>query len=175
MITTRDALPAELQRSLMIEAGYRCAIPSCRTVYPLEFEHIEEHSRVKSHGFSNMIVLCRNCHGMKGNGPRKLDRKALKRIKANLGLINQRYNDTERRILEHFTRDEAATEVRLPATPVLFSYLMQDGLIEAVPDSGYCVPLDSGEDDFLFLDYRLTEHGKDLVQKLRDNQEVDAF
>lgn len=58
---------------------------------------------------------------MKGNGPRKLDRKALKQIKANLGLINHRYNGTERRILEHFARDEAATEVRLPATPVLFS------------------------------------------------------
>lgn len=61
---------------------------------------------------------------MKGTGPRKLDRKALKQIKANLALINHRHNDTERRILEHFTRDETATEVRLPATPVLFSYLI---------------------------------------------------
>lgn len=172
MSAIREAIPAELERSLMIEAGYRCAIPTCRTVHPLDIEHIEDYSRVKKHEFTNMIVLCKNCHGMKGTGPRKLDRKALKRIKANLGLINQRYNDTERRILEHFTRDEAATEVRLPATPVLFDYLMQDGLMESVPDSGYVVMRVSGDDDPIFLDYRLTDLGKELVHRLRDNESV---
>lgn len=172
MSERRETIPAALERSLMIEAGYRCAVPTCRTVQPLDIEHIEDYTRVKKHEFSNMIVLCKNCHGMKGSGPRKLDRKALKQIKANLGLINHRYNDTERRILEHFTRDEAATEVRLPATPVLFSYLIQDGLIDAVPDSGYSVLLGTGYDDFLFRDYHLSELGQELVRKLRENLDM---
>lgn len=119
-----------------------------------------------------MIVLCKNCHGMKGSGPRRLDRKALKQLKANLGLINHRYNDTERRILEHFTRDETTTHVRLPATRVLFGYLIQDGLIEDVPGSGYSILLGTGEDDFLFRDYQLTELGQELVRKLRDNLDM---
>lgn len=167
----RQAIPAELERALMIEAGYRCAIPTCRTVYPLDIEHIDEYSRVKKHEFSNMIVLCKNCHGIKGTGPRKLDRKALRAIKANLGRINQRYNDTERRILEHFARDSSTVEVRLPATPVLFHYLLQDALIEVVPESGYAVLQESGIDDFLFQDYRLTPRGTEMVQKLRDSQD----
>ena len=60
-----------LERALMIEAGYRCAIPTCRTVQPLQIEHIEDYSKVQKHEFANMLVLCANCHGMKGEGPRK--------------------------------------------------------------------------------------------------------
>ncbi len=39
-------------------------------------EHIEDWARVKKHEFANRLVLCLNCHGLKGEGPRKLDRKA---------------------------------------------------------------------------------------------------
>jgi HNH endonuclease len=172
MSEPRESIPANLQRSLMIEAGYRCAVPTCRTAQPLDIEHIEDYSRVRKHDFSNMIVLCKNCHGMKGTGPRRLDRKALKQIKANLGLVNQRYNDTERRILEHFARDANATQVRLPATQVLFGYLIQDGLISAIPDTGYSVLLGTGDDDFLFQDYGLSKRGQEFVRKLREHLDI---
>src|SRR3954454_2013730 len=143
----RDAIPADLVRQLMIEAGYRCAIPTCRTVQPLEIEHIEDYARVKKHEFSNMIVLCRNCHGLKGTGPRALDRKALKRLKANLAIINQRYNDTERRILEHFVQNPHEHKVVLPATEVLFHYLLQDGLLvtESEPTGFWGTTKDEGD------------------------------
>ncbi|CQD21584.1 HNH endonuclease [Mycolicibacterium conceptionense] len=121
----------------MIEAGYRCAVPTCRTVAPLEIEHIDDYAKVGKHEFANMIVLCANCHRMKGSGPRQLDRKALKIIKANLATINHRYNDTERRILEHFTENPEADAVLLPETPVLFGYLIKDGLIEGLTDYHY--------------------------------------
>jgi hypothetical protein len=68
----RPPIPAELERSLFLEAGYRCAIPTCRAVAPLTIDHIEDWANVKEHKFINMLVLCRNCHGIKGEGPRKL-------------------------------------------------------------------------------------------------------
>ncbi|CUH64931.1 HNH endonuclease [Thalassovita autumnalis] len=101
---SRDHIPAALQRDLMIEAGYRCAV--CRTPDPLEFEHIEDYAKVQKHEFSNMIVLCSNCHARKSDkaNPRRLDRKALKQIKMDLAVLNGRYSDLERRIIQEFAK-----------------------------------------------------------------------
>lgn len=49
----------------MVEADHRCAIPTCRAVAPLVFEHIEDWAKVREHKFENMIVLCANCNGLK--------------------------------------------------------------------------------------------------------------
>lgn len=83
----------------MIEAGHRCAIPTCRAVAPLQIDHIEDWAMVREHKFENMIVLCANCHGLKNEGPRRLDRKALRQYKDNLSTINDRNGDLERRLL----------------------------------------------------------------------------
>ena len=74
----RPAIPRELERALFVEAGHRCAIPTCGAVAPPVIEHIDDWATVKEHRFENMIVLCANCHGLKGDGPRKLDRNALR-------------------------------------------------------------------------------------------------
>ena len=162
----------------MIEAGYRCAIPTCRTTGPLQIDHIVEYAEVLGHDFSNMIVLCANCHGLKVKdaNPRKLDRKALKIIKHNLGLINRRYNDVERRILEHFAEKPNAGYVLLPGTEVLFAYLLKDDLIEGMPDlvvPGEQWVIDAGEVFFATRAYSLTDRGKEFVRRLRENKVAD--
>jgi hypothetical protein len=43
----------------MIEAGHRCAIPTCRAAAPLVIDHIVDWAVAKEHGFENLIVLCR--------------------------------------------------------------------------------------------------------------------
>ncbi len=175
-MSKRESIPADLVRELMIEAGYRCAVPACRTAEPLEIEHIEEYAKVKTHEFSNMIVLCANCHRRKGTGPRRLDQKALRIIKRNLAVVNRRYNDVERRVLEHFVENEDSPWVLLPETPVLFGYLVKDGLIEgldgtAVPDALHGEAQD-GRKFFITRGYALTADGKLLVHRLRQNIEV---
>jgi 5-methylcytosine-specific restriction endonuclease McrA len=65
----RPAIPAELERSLMIEAGYRCAV--CKETSGLVIDHIVEWAKVLKHEFNNMIVLCAVCHA------RRLTRKVL--------------------------------------------------------------------------------------------------
>lgn len=161
----------------MIEAGYRCAVPTCRTVAPLEIDHIEDYARVGKHDFSNMIVLCANCHRLKGDGPRNLDRKALRIVKANLALINQRYNDTERRILEYFAENPDAEAVLLPETPVLFGYLLKDGLIEGQDrdrgvETALSVETNDGQVHFITRGYALTEEGHRFVLDLRENRQA---
>ncbi len=165
----RPSIPAELERALMVEAGHRCAIPTCRAVAPLVIEHIVDWSIVKEHKFENMIVLCANCHGLKGDGPRKLDRKSLKQYKLNLGIINSRYGDIERRVLEFFATNPDANTIRLPGgLDILVAYLIIDGLLVKPPPAGGIyfgdVPMHQV--------YVLTQPGRDFVRKWAEAQPV---
>jgi 5-methylcytosine-specific restriction endonuclease McrA len=101
----RRNIPAD-RRRLMVDAGHRCAIPTCRATVTLNIEHIIDYAIVQDHQYENMIVLCANCHGRKTKG--EIDRKSLRQYKANLAVINSRYSYVERPVLEVF---------RLPATP----------------------------------------------------------
>lgn len=178
MSSDREHFPAELERAVMLEAGYRCAVPACRTALAVEIHHIDDYAKVRTHEFANLIALCANCHrGLVGSGPRRLDPKALRAIKRNLGVINGRYNDTERRVLEHFVSHPDASHVVLPETPVLFSHLIKDGLLEGISDGnldGVWWATVANDDRPLFMTraYRLTEEGKDLVARLRDNTDA---
>ena len=125
-----------------------------------------------------MIVLCANCHRMEGSGPRSLDRKALRIIKSNLARINQRYNDTEHRIIQYFVENPEAVSVLLPETPVLFGYLIKDGLIQGLnrehagATKSLSVDTADGETVFITRGYALTDDGRRFVHNLRDNREV---
>src|SRR5882724_3643380 len=92
----RPAIPAELDRRVRMEAGHRCAIPTCRST-PMEIAHIVPWATVKQHRFENLIALCPTCHARYDSG--QIDQKSMKGYKANLGLAASRYSDTERRIL----------------------------------------------------------------------------
>jgi hypothetical protein len=170
----RPSISADLERALFVEAGFRCAIPTCRATEPLEIDHIEDWARVKEHRFVDMIVLCRNCHGLKGKGPRKLDRKALRQIKANLGIINGRYDEMERRVLMFLgDRTKPANgdsfQIRMPGGfDLLFWYLIKDGML--VPQRDMTQSL--MDDVPMMQDYRVTDRCWELVAQLRDAQPV---
>lgn len=61
-------IPAETRRQLLVEAGHRCAIQTCRVVSPLEAHHITPWSERYHHNPEDMIVLCSNCHGRAHRG-----------------------------------------------------------------------------------------------------------
>jgi hypothetical protein len=149
MSDERPPIPAALERSLMIEAGYRCAV--CKTPEPLQIEHIIEWARVREHEFENMIVLCANCHARKKNtsDPRHINRASLQRIKSSLMLLNGRYSDLERRIIDAFHEQLAANP---EATP---SILIPERL-----DLLASVPLAS-EDSQIGVRMRVCRYGQD--------------
>ena len=167
----------------MIEAGYRCAIPTCRAAAPLTIDHIEDWARVQEHKFENMIVLCANCHGRKGNARGQLDRTALRQYKANLALLNYRYGEFERRVLDHFARNPKPNIISVPGgMELLVHYLVTDGYLAEVSGTG------AFEVGFQYRDsdgktyqvsipdhttYCLTIPGAEFVQKWKDAQPLN--
>ena len=97
---SRLAVPAALKRRLHEEAGYRCAVPTCRGTSSLQMEHIDEWSEVKEHKFENMIVLCANCHGRVTS--KEIHKDAVRNYKRNLAITNGRYSLFEMRLLEKY-------------------------------------------------------------------------
>ncbi|MFG2215791.1 HNH endonuclease [Streptomyces sp. NPDC048685] len=83
MTGSRPAIPRELRRRVLIEAGHRCAIPTCRAT-PVEIAHIKPWAKVKKHEFKNLIALCPTCHTRFDDPHNPLDRKAMRQYKANL-------------------------------------------------------------------------------------------
>lgn len=170
----REHIPNELQRQLMLEVGYRC--PLCHQTEPLEFEHIEDYAEVQKHEFTNMIVLCASCHGRKKDtsNPRHINRASLKRLKQSLMLLNGRYSDLERRVLEAFqdfmkaepNQDKA---IILPDTMLLLvRRLAEDGMIAIQRrDLGFSSQFDDGlEVKNGIIIISLSQAGKDFVANL---------
>lgn len=60
-LNQRPGIPEKLKRDVLVEAGHRCAIPTCKAT-TTEIAHIIPWNVVKKHEFSNLIALCPNCH-----------------------------------------------------------------------------------------------------------------
>ncbi|WP_327727027.1 HNH endonuclease [Streptomyces sp. NBC_00487] len=117
MAQGRPDIPADLKRAVLVEAGHRCAIPTCRQT-PVEIAHITAWVKVREHKFENLIALCPTCHARFDRG--EIDRKAMRQYKENLEIINSRYTDTESQFLkvcaqnwEAFRRKHLSADVAL--------------------------------------------------------------
>jgi hypothetical protein len=180
----RPAIPRPLERELFVEAGFRCAIPTCRAVSPLQIEHIEDWVKVREHKFENMIVLCANCHGRKGSGRGQIDRTALRQYKANLALLNHRYGDFERRIIDHFSAKPGTDFIILPGgMDLLFHYLIIDDYITPMPGFTPAMFMNyNGRDSAgneMKIDipsqaaFVLTESGKEFVRRWQEAKPLE--
>jgi hypothetical protein len=74
----RPAIPAEMKRIVLVEAGHRCAIPHCSQT-PVDVHHIISWEKCGEHSPDNLIALCPNCHRRAHSG--EIDRKALMHYK----------------------------------------------------------------------------------------------
>ncbi|WP_263171330.1 HNH endonuclease [Streptomyces sp. SCSIO ZS0520] len=83
MATSRPKIPSELRRRVLIEAGHRCAIPTCKST-PVEIAHIIPWAKAQKHEFKNLIALCPTCHTRFDDPHGPIDRKAMRQYKANL-------------------------------------------------------------------------------------------
>lgn len=159
MAAGRPDIPAEMRRDVLVEAGHRCAIPTCK-VGTTEIAHIVPWSTVQKHTFDNLIALCPNCHTRFDKG--EIDRKAMLQYKANLGVISGRYGDIERRLLRLFAESPAARGITLPGgLDVLLMYLLEDGLIvrAASQSNLYIMGVPSVQN------YEITQSGRDFIAR----------
>ncbi len=154
----RPAIPTKLKRSILIEAGHRCAIPTCRQT-PVELAHIIPWSTVKEHTYENLIALCPICHTRFDRGD--IDKISIQQYKANLALVNDRYNNFEIRILENFHHNPSETDVKLPGgMGLMVSYLIKDGLLSKTSEVAiYFNGVPSHEV------YSITDLGREFIEK----------
>lgn len=167
----RPAIPAQLKRDLMEEAGYRCAIQTCKGTDALQLAHIVPWSQVREHSFENMIVLCAVDHHRYDAGT--IPRKSIEAFKANLGLLRSRYSDAERRILEAFALDGRPLSTN-NAWPIpggaayTVMYLERDGLITVHPNEGIMI----GALPAYEL-VALTAKGVEVVRRMREAYKIE--
>ncbi len=96
MKNRRLPIPSELRRRVLVEAGHRCAIPTCRQI-EVDVHHIIPWERGKKHEYHNLIALCPNCHRMVVKG--EIDRKSVRMYKANLRYAVEKYSQFEMDLL----------------------------------------------------------------------------
>lgn len=64
----RKNLPLATKIAVMTEAGYRCAVPTCRNILALDLHHLWEVSAGGGDGPENLIALCPYCHSLYHRG-----------------------------------------------------------------------------------------------------------
>lgn len=188
----RLAIPRQLEREILMEAGHRCAIPTCRQT-PVEIVHIIPWEQVKKHTFDNLIALCPTCH-TRYHKRGEIDRKAMQQYKANLTVLNGRFGELEQRVLRlcakqmneksgmsHWLGEQSSVvpgplaeqlktiDIWLPGGfDILLMNLLKDGFLT-----------DTGQNSGIILAgvpsaklYRLTNKGREFIQKWLSAEEL---
>jgi hypothetical protein len=116
---------------MLIEAGYRCAVPTCRTILTIELHHIDPVREDGQNTPDNLIALCSNCHTMLEKGI--IAREAINVYKTMLVALSQAF-DKESISNLLFLKVIATDPLPISGDGVLkFSHLIASGLVEFKP------------------------------------------
>jgi hypothetical protein len=155
----RLEIPAALKREVLVEAGHRCAIPTCRST-PVEVAHIVPWRTCHEHTFDNLIALCPTCHARCDRGV--IDRPSMRRYKANLSVLNSRYGDIERRLLLFFAERPDTNYIDQPGgLELFFLYLIRDGYLTYAGMAPWATQIQGANTHERYV---LTDAGRELVQ-----------
>lgn len=64
----RQTISQSLRTQVLTEAGYRCAVPTCRATLAIDLHHIDQVKDDGENEQSNLIALCPTCHRLYHNG-----------------------------------------------------------------------------------------------------------
>ena len=163
----RESLPAEVRRAVLVEAGHRCAIPTCRAT-TTEIAHIVPWATSRDNSFENLIALCPNCH-TRFDQKKEIDRIAVKMYKHNLGILNNRYGEFERRLFEILATTADRVFVLGAGGDVLVANAVKDGFFEdkKVEGMGLLIKGSNGfERNFpMTFTYWVTDSGVEFVRR----------
>lgn len=123
----RPAIPSELRRRVLVEAGHRCAIATCRHI-EVDVHHIVPWETCRAHEYQNLIALCPNCHRRADRG--EIDRKSLHIYKASLRFTHDRFSQFEVDVLFEATKLPQGTALQYPpAMGLLVKRLLEAGFV----------------------------------------------
>ena len=157
----RPQIPAEIKRRVLVEAGHRCAIPTCRCIQT-ELHHIIPWETCQAHQYENLIALCPNCHARADRG--EIDRKSLCLYKANLRYTHDKFSQLEVDVLFECYRQPPENAMPWPSyMMLLIKRLIESQYIEVIESRKAVM---SGEMK-LNPDYlAITETGRIFIESL---------
>ena len=162
---SRPKIPAELQRRVLLEAGFRCAIPTCRDT-EVEIHHIVPWKKCKDHKYENLIALCRNCHGRVHNG--KIDRKSLRICKANLRYAHDKFSQLEIDILFELYKEREKAEREFPSfMMILINRIVDAEYVQVISSQNTVEILGMNVSPVYLL---LTDKGREYIDSLKVDQ-----
>lgn len=171
---SRDVVPAEVKRAVLVEAGHRCAIPTCRAT-TTEIAHIVPWAETQDNSFENLIALCPNCH-TRFDQKKEIDRLAVKMYKHNLGILTNRYGEFERRLFEVLAKSNERVFVLGAAGDLLVANAVKDGFFEDkhVEGAGFQV---NGSDGFsknfpMTFTYWVTDAGVEFIRRFAKGADI---
>ncbi|WP_082582616.1 HNH endonuclease [Mesorhizobium sp. Root172] len=176
---SRDHIPAETVRAVLVEAGHRCAIPTCRQT-TTEIAHIAPWATSKDNSAANLIALCPTCH-TRYDQKKEIDRKSIQMYKHNLAILNNRYGEFERRLFSILAKTGDRVLVLGPGADVQVANAVVDGLLEdkKVPGMNFDVKSHDafGREIFsrsfpLTFTYWVTEKGADFIRRFSDGDDL---
>ncbi len=171
---SRDTVPAEVKRAVLVEAGHRCAIPTCRAT-TTEIAHIVPWAETQDNSFENLIALCPNCH-TRFDQKKDIDRLAVKMYKHNLGILNNRYGEFERRLFEVLSKSNERVFVLGAAGDLLVANAVKDGFFEDKHVQGMGFEI-KGENGFfknfpMTFTYWVTDAGVEFIKRFANGADI---
>jgi hypothetical protein len=140
--------------AVLTEAGYRCAVPTCRTILAIDLHHIVEVSEGGGHAVSNLLALCPTCHALYHRGT--IQRDSIYIWKSVLVSLSQAFDIATVDHLLFLNKPEGAN-LRVSGDGVLqFSRLIAAGL------ATFSLALQNGA--LILYRVALTNKGKLLVE-----------
>ena len=142
------------KRMALVEAGHRCAIPTCR--HPTtEIAHIVPESQSHDDSFQNLIALCPKCRG------KAIDAQTMSMYKHNLEILNSRYSDFERRVFDQIAETDRRSFTVEAGLEMLLVHAVNDGLLRRVE----LVPAANQRGEPTQYTYEVTDQGLDFIHR----------
>ena len=160
--SARPAIPSDLRRRVLVEAGHRCAIATCRYI-EVDVHHIVPWESCESHEYSNLIALCPNCHRRADRG--EIDRKALRIYKSSLRFTHDKFSQFEVDMLFESMKVPVGNSMLFPPSmPLLIKRLLDaEYVVLQQHPNGYSSSFGMQTSPFVL---NITEKGRTYVESL---------
>ena len=149
------------KKLVLVEAGHRCAIPTCR--HPTtEIAHIVPESPNHDDSFENLMALCPKCQNI------EIDRQSIRGYKRNLGILNSRYSDFERRVFDQIAETDQRSFIVEAGFEVLLLHAVNDGLMKRVE----LAPVATQRAEPTHHNYEVTDAGLNFVSRYIQGEDI---
>ncbi len=163
----RKQIQPNIRQQILIEAGYRCAVPTCRTILVIDLHHIVEVAEGGGNDPSNLLALCPTCHMLYHRGV--ISRDAIKVWKGMLISLNQGFDKEAKDKLLFLALKNRKRPILFSSDGVLhFTSLIAAGLAECGREHLQLHASGRGADPSKSLwPVKLTEKGERIVEAWR--------